>query len=222
MSLTIRPYRPSDAAAWLAVRASAYSRSQFNDQIEPAREQYPEADFGYASVVELVAERAGQLVGLIDAGVFNADRNQGDLYVQNQGTGSYIEVVAVAPAAQGQGVGRALLTACLAALRDRGADFVEIFTRSDAAANRLYQGIGAVEIAHSWRVLGSLRDAPAPRQHWHFNPASQELEVTDETGRRLLYRAEQPQWFTVFTASALSAFDIEVQYVERTYFLKLT
>ncbi|WP_262315696.1 GNAT family N-acetyltransferase [Lacticaseibacillus parakribbianus] len=221
MSLTIRPYQPSDAAAWLAVRAESYSRSQFNDQIEPVREQYPEADFGYASVVELVAELDGRLVGLIDAGVFNADRTQGDLYVQNLGTGSYIEVVAVAPATQGQGVGRALLTACLAALRERGAAFVEIFTRSDEPANRLYQGIGAVEIAHSWRVLGTRRDAPAPHHHWHFNSASRELEVTDDAGQRLLYRAEQPQWFTVFTAAALDDFDIEVQYRERTYFLKL-
>ncbi|WP_225048112.1 GNAT family N-acetyltransferase [Lacticaseibacillus kribbianus] len=221
MTITIRPYRPADAAAWLAVRAQAYSRSQFNDQIELEREQYPEDDFGYASVIELVAENDGRLVGLIDAGVFNTERSQGDLYVQNQGTGSYIEVVAVAPTAQGHGVGRALLTACLTQLRAAGADFVEIFTRGDEPANRLYQSVGATEIAHNWRVLGSLKDAETPRYRWRLNRDSQELELTAADGQRVLYRAEQPQWFAVFTESALADFDIEERYRERTYFLKL-
>ncbi|WP_179395886.1 GNAT family N-acetyltransferase [Lacticaseibacillus absianus] len=219
--MNIRPYRPEDRDAWLDVRAKAYSRSQFNDQIGAEREQYPEDEFGYAQVIQLIAEVNGQLVGLIDAGVYTAERSQSDLYVQAPGTGSYIEIFAVDPGAQRQGVGRALLTACLAALRQAGADHVEIFTRSDPAANHLYQRLGAREIAHNWRVLGSRKDAASPRYHWALDHTTQELAVTATTDDRVLFRAEQPQWFTVFTEAGLAAFDIETHYLERTYFLSL-
>ncbi|WP_125705221.1 GNAT family N-acetyltransferase [Lacticaseibacillus daqingensis] len=217
---TIRPYQPTDKAAWLDCRALAYQHSQFIDQIAATRETYsPEAD-GYAHTVQLVAIRDQQLVGLIDAGVFTPERSAHDLYVADRGCGSYIEVFAVAPTAQNQGIGRALLNACCAQLQQLGADYCEIFTRSDPAANRLYQALGAREIAHSWRVLGTRRDAPIPAQHWQLDPDTQELTVT-VAGQAVGYRAEQPQWFTVFNEPALADFNAEAAYVERTYLLNL-
>lgn len=217
--IQIRDYQPSDETAWLDTVALAYMHSQFNDQISAERDLYDESD-GYQTVVSLVATSAGRIVGVIDAGVFNDDRTAGDLYVQNQGRGSYVELLAVAPAAQGQGIGKALLQACCARLAAAGAAFVEIFTRSDPAANALYQHLGAREIAHSWRGLASPKAPAQPRRHWRLDADRQELVVTAPTGR-VTAMPEQPQWYRFFTEEAMQDYDVTLSYQERTYFLAL-
>ena len=90
----------------------------------------------YADVVRTrrvtVAERAGQIVGLI---VLEIDNQQ--ITVDN---------VAVDPAHQGTGVGRALLEHAEAAARDAGHDAIYLYTHELMTENlALYSGIGYVE-----------------------------------------------------------------------------
>ncbi len=218
--MKIRPYQPEDQEHWLNVVALAYMRSQFRDQISDVRDTYGEED-GYQAVIQLVAVIDEQIVGAIDAGVFNDDRMQHDIYVQNRGRGSYIELFAVDPARQGQGIGQALITVCLAALRQNGADVVEIFTRSDPAANSLYQKLGGQEIAHNWRALATPKSYQFPRVKWQLDPATQTLVLSGAQGR-LSVLPTYPQWFTFFTEAAMADFDVEEVYQERTYFLALS
>lgn len=218
--MKIRPYQPEDQERWLNVVALAYLRSQFRDQISDVRDTYGEED-GYQAVIRLVAVIDDQIVGAIDAGVFNDDRMQHDIYVQNRGRGSYIELFAVDPASQGQGIGQTLIAACLTALRQNGADFVEIFTRSDPAANGLYQKLGGQEIAHNWRALATPKSYQFPEVKWQLDPATQTLVLSGAQGRVSLL-PNYPQWFTFFTEAAMADFDIAEVYQERTYFLALS
>ncbi|WP_127849563.1 GNAT family N-acetyltransferase [Lacticaseibacillus hulanensis] len=131
-----------------------------------------------------------------------------------------MEVFAVNPAAQGQGVGRALLKSCLTELKAAGADFVEIFTRSDLPANHLYQSIGAHEIAHNWRALATPKNYDFPKAKWTLNTNTKELVVTTATDRVEVI-PQYPQWFSFFTEAAMADFTITQSYMERTYLLIL-
>jgi ribosomal protein S18 acetylase RimI-like enzyme len=90
----------------------------------------------YADVVRgggvTVAERAGEIVGLIVLGVSDE--------------GFYVDNVAVDPAHQGSGVGRALLEHAEVAARRAGFDSIYLYTHEKMTENlALYSRIGYVE-----------------------------------------------------------------------------
>jgi ribosomal-protein-alanine N-acetyltransferase len=61
---------------------------------------------------------------------------------------AYIQTIAVAPNAQRQGIGTALLKVLLDETRNRGVDHLDLEVRADnAAARRLYERHGFAEIA---------------------------------------------------------------------------
>jgi ribosomal protein S18 acetylase RimI-like enzyme len=105
----------------------------------------------YADVVRTsrvtVAERGGEIAGLIVLGVDDE--------------GFLVDNVAVAPAHQGSGVGRALLEHAEAAARRDGFDSIHLFTHETMTENlALYARIGYVEYdrrAHGEDVLVYLR-----------------------------------------------------------------
>lgn len=90
----------------------------------------------YAEVVGrntvLVAERDGELVGLVVLGVDDE--------------GFHIDNVAVHPSHQGSGVGKALLQQAETAARHAGFDTIYLYTHESMTENRaLYTRIGYVE-----------------------------------------------------------------------------
>ena len=58
--LLIRPYRPADDRDWLRCRVLSFLRTAYFDDIATSRPRYDEPSN------ELVAERAGVLVGVLD------------------------------------------------------------------------------------------------------------------------------------------------------------
>jgi ribosomal protein S18 acetylase RimI-like enzyme len=100
--------------------------------------------------VEFVAEMDGEIVGEIHAsrvGIVSLDTLLTDL------------TIAVAPAAQGKGVGRALFQALLAEVRENMPYIVrvELFARSsNVRARALYESLGFVE---EGRLRARVRDA---------------------------------------------------------------
>jgi ribosomal protein S18 acetylase RimI-like enzyme len=90
----------------------------------------------YAEVVRthtvVVAERGGEILGLIVLGVDDE--------------GFFVDNVAVDPAHQGAGVGRALLEHAETAARDAGFDSIYLYTHERLVENlALYSRIGYVE-----------------------------------------------------------------------------
>jgi ribosomal protein S18 acetylase RimI-like enzyme len=90
-----------------------------------------------ADALVLIAERAGEAVGYVYAGLEGPD------YMALRGPAGVLYDIIVDPASRGHGVGRALLDAALDALRERGAPRVVLSTaeRNDVA-QRLFAHAG--------------------------------------------------------------------------------
>jgi Acetyltransferases len=90
-----------------------------------------------SSVVVLVAERNGTVLGYTYAGVEGTD------YMSLRGPAGVLYDIVVDPAERGRGVGRALLDATLAALEARGAPRVVLSTAErNEPAQRLFARAG--------------------------------------------------------------------------------
>ncbi|HVX38576.1 MAG TPA: GNAT family N-acetyltransferase [Gemmatimonadaceae bacterium] len=114
------------------------------DRFVPAT---PETRRGYASwlgsqldepsVIVLVAEREGRVVGYAYAGLEGRD------YMTLRGPAGVLYDIIVDPAARGHGIGRRLLEATVAALEARGAPRVVLSTAErNRSAQRLFESAG--------------------------------------------------------------------------------
>jgi ribosomal protein S18 acetylase RimI-like enzyme len=89
------------------------------------------------TIVILVAERDGEVIGYTYAGVEGTD------YMSLRGPAGVLHDIVVDPVHRGQGVGRMLLDAALEALRARGAPRVVLSTaEQNSAAQRLFTHAG--------------------------------------------------------------------------------
>ncbi len=92
---------------------------------------------GESSVVLLVAEQEGEVLGYAYAGVEGPD------YMSLRGPAGVLYDIMVGPTHRGRGVGRLLLDAILAALKARGAPRVVVLTAErNEAAQRLFARVG--------------------------------------------------------------------------------
>ena len=135
--MTLRPAGAADAPRLAGIVRAAYGGYVASIGVTPG----PLGD-DYAEVVArggtTVAERAGEVAGLI---VLDVDPE-----------GFVVENVAVDPAHQGAGVGRALLEHAEAAARTAGFESIHLWTHERMAANlALYRKIGYVEFARRRR-----------------------------------------------------------------------
>jgi ribosomal protein S18 acetylase RimI-like enzyme len=144
--LNVRPARPPDLPS-IGKLGALLVRTHHD--FDPLRfiAATPQTEHGYASflgtqlqapsVVVLVAERDGEVLGYTYAGVEGRD------YMSLRGPAGVLYDIVVDPAHRGQGVGRKLLDATVAALADRGAPRVVLSTaEQNAAAQRLFARAG--------------------------------------------------------------------------------
>ena len=145
-AVAIRPAVPADLP--VLGRLGALLVRQHHD-FDPARflAPSPQTEQGYArflqtqlakpGVVVLVAERDGQVLGYAYAGLEGTD------YMSLRGPAGALYDIVVDPAQRGQGVGRMLLDATLAALDALGAPRVLLSTaEQNDVAQRLFAGAG--------------------------------------------------------------------------------
>jgi mycothiol synthase len=141
--VTVRPFRPgTDEQAWLAVNAAAFAhhREQGRRTLAELRSLMSEPWFDPAGF--LLAERAGELLG------FHWTK------VHTDGTGE-VYVLGVAPAAQGLGLGKALLSRGLHHLARRGCAEVLLYVDGDnVGARQLYEAAGfrPVDLDVQWQL----------------------------------------------------------------------
>lgn len=89
------------------------------------------------AVIVLVAERGGEVIGYTYAGL------EGNDYMSLRGPAGVLHDIVVDPAQRGQGVGRMLLDATIAALKERGAPRVVLSTaEKNDEAQRLFDRAG--------------------------------------------------------------------------------
>lgn len=144
--VTIRPAVPADMetvgrlAALLVRTHHEFDARRFIPETPQTARSYGgflKRQLDEPTVVVLVAERNGQVVGYTYAGVEDYD------YMALRGPAGALYDIVVDPEHRMHGVGRSLLDATLAALRDRGAPRVVLSTaEQNVAAQTLFANAG--------------------------------------------------------------------------------
>jgi ribosomal protein S18 acetylase RimI-like enzyme len=142
----VRPAAPADLKA-IGRLGALLVRTHHDFDPERFLAATPQTEHGYASflgtqleepdIVVLVAEHDGEVVGYTYAGVEGTD------YMALRGPAGVLYDIVVNPAHRGQGVGRRLLDATLAALKAKGAPRVVLSTAErNEPAQRLFARAG--------------------------------------------------------------------------------
>lgn len=131
--ITIRPYVEADERGWVVCRILSFLDSAFFDDVRKEKERYEHP------AIELVAERGGKIVGLLDA---ECEPEPGSVCEPRPGLGAMIWHLAVHPDHQRRGIATALLREAEQRARERGIERFEAWTRDDEAARRWYEAQG--------------------------------------------------------------------------------
>jgi GNAT superfamily N-acetyltransferase len=134
MGVVIRPYQEQDERGWLICRLLSFFDTAFFDAVERERERYQR------DAIELVAEKSGTIVGLLDL------ECESEGLAPRPGSGGMIWHLATHPDHQRQGIASALLKEAEERARQRGIVRIEAWTRDDAATQRWYQRHGFAQI----------------------------------------------------------------------------
>lgn len=124
--MKIRNYQAGDEKGWVYTKALAYLFSPFfddRDTFKPAldREVFDER-------IELVAEEAGQIVGILDIEIYNQEYSRIYRYAPADKV-AYFSNLAVHPEFQGRGIAQVLFDRARAKLEEKKVEKLSIFTR---------------------------------------------------------------------------------------------
>jgi ribosomal protein S18 acetylase RimI-like enzyme len=134
VGVVIRPYEDRDERGWLICRLLSFFDTAFFDSVEREKERYDKPS------IELVAEKDGQIVGLLDV------ECESDGLAARPGPGGMIWHLATHPDHQRQGIASALLGEAVRRAREREIVRLEAWTRDDAATQRWYERHGFVQV----------------------------------------------------------------------------
>ncbi len=131
--VTIRAYRDHDERGWVVCRVLSFLDSAFFDDVRRSKEHYAHP------AIELVAERNGDIVGLLDA---ECEVEPGTVCEARPGLGAMIWHLAVHPDHQRGGIATELLREAERRARERGIVRFEAWTRDDPGARTWYESRG--------------------------------------------------------------------------------
>ncbi len=135
--IVIRPYVDADERGWLECRVLAFLDSAYYDDVAREKEHYERPS------IELVAEADGRIVGLID---IEYEEEPATVCEDRPGLGGMIWHIAVLRDFRRQGIASRLLGAAEEAVRPRGIERFEAWTRDDPWVQRWYESCGFEQI----------------------------------------------------------------------------
>jgi ribosomal protein S18 acetylase RimI-like enzyme len=131
--VAVRPYRDEDERGWVVCRVLSFLDTAFYDDVRREKEHYERP------AIELVAEVAGEIVGLVDV---ECELEPGTVCEDRPGLGGMIWHLAVHPDRQRRGIASALLREAERRAREHGLVRLEAWTRDDVAARSWYEAQG--------------------------------------------------------------------------------
>jgi GNAT superfamily N-acetyltransferase len=177
MDVVIRPAQPEDARAIVAVAAEVWPE----EWLDPA---FIAGLIGEGGRATLLAELGGRVVGFVDG---FATRT-GDGRVRWE-----VDLLAVSPSAQGQGIGRQLVRASVTAGARGDAELTRGLVRvGNLASERVFAACGFLpdrDVCELWTGEGLRTDAPGGMHIvpvWTFRYAGNWLEEVTAAGLRAL------------------------------------
>lgn len=138
--ITVRPAKPSDAAAWLQLRHALWPEGSEGEHRE-AIDRFFVGDAREPLVVLLAENGAGCPIGLAELSIrAHAEGCRGDRV-------AYLEGWFVAPKARGRGVGRALIVAAEEWGRSRGCrEFASDSQADNEVSGAAHRALGFAEV----------------------------------------------------------------------------
>lgn len=141
MEISVREYKPEDAAEWMRVHAIILSISHawnYSIQERPAYER---------ESTQLVAIGEGKIVGLTDT---EYDRTPGEICFLKDSRGGYVLEFGRLPEYKGLGIGKLLIDATVTDAKKKGIRRLEYWSQ-DRRAQRFYARLGMKEIGRHYR-----------------------------------------------------------------------
>ncbi|GEN46056.1 GNAT family N-acetyltransferase [Alkalibacillus haloalkaliphilus] len=129
----IRNYEPRDEEGWLRCRVLSFLNTAYYDNVLQHKEKY------HNRSIEIVAEKGGEIVGLLDLELEQSERQVCTL---RNGLGAMMWHIAVHPDYQREGVGKQLLQYAESQLKGQGYEYLEAWTRDDDWVNHWYENQG--------------------------------------------------------------------------------
>lgn len=146
---SVRPYRLEDEAGWIRCRALSFLGSAYFDDVRREKEHYA------CPSIELVADRDGEIVGLLDV---ECEVEPGAVCSLRPGLGGMIWHVAVHPDHQQRGIATALLREADRLAAEQGIERFEAWTRDDEHVRAWYESRGFDQIDSYLHVYIGLDD----------------------------------------------------------------
>ncbi len=136
----VRPYRDADERGWVVCRVLSFLDTAFFDDVRREKERYDHP------AIELVAERDGEIVGIIDV---ECEEAPGTVCEERPGLGGMIWHLGVHPDHQRHGIATALLREAEQRARERNVERFEAWTRDDPSTRAWYESRG-FELVYSY------------------------------------------------------------------------
>lgn len=213
--MRVRFYTKRDEKGWVYTKALAYLFSPFfddQDTFKPALDTEV-----FEDRIELVAEEARQIVGILDMDIYNKEYSQTYRYAPADKV-AYFSNLAVHPDFQGRGIAQALYEKAKKMLVEKAVDKLSIFTRSGHVVNHLYQKWGGQLVCQDWLVVGSPKSLPL--HCFDVDLEARKLVLANQAGTPISYY-QRERIYILSNEQALDEFDIEKSYQELTYVIDL-
>ncbi|OFI48792.1 GNAT family N-acetyltransferase [Floricoccus tropicus] len=211
--MEIRSYSDTDEKEWVYTKALSYLFSPFFDDMETSKTRFnPEI---YKDSIELVAVIDGQIVGILDIGIYNEDASRNYMYYQGDSV-AYFTNLAVHPDFQKKGIAKKLFEVARNKLIEKNVEALSIFTRKSDATLELYKKWGAKLICKDYLVVGRPKNQSSVR--FQFDKENKKLNLFNIQGEQKASLLNEGHYL-ITDEEELENYDIDELIEEYTYLL---
>lgn len=208
--IEIIKYTPEYEESWLRCRVLAYLHTSLYEDVVTSK-----PTFNDRPAIELIALKNGIVVGILDM-VLDTEHLKTSFLAN--GLGAFLQVIAVHPDYQSQGIGLKLFEHALKELEHTPIQFIELYTRDDEQANQFYKKLGFELMLETYDVFGVEKKNSKPIYIQGIE--QKKLIAHTEDGSPCDFVAIGGV-YEVYDLAALEHIDVDRYYPSRGYYKKI-